>query len=79
MGVLRRKTKKRSNRSEFKDFFARLLIVVMNLAGRPSFFVGAAISPASWLCFVGALVALAIGRAVLMGKKVTVGFSRLSL
>ena len=43
-------------------------------AGWPRFFVGAAVGPAGRLC-----VGLAIGGAVSTGKEVVIGFSGLSL
>ena len=51
----------------------------MELADWAYFFVKAAMSPAGWLCFVGALVGQAIGGAILIEKEIAVGFSGLSL
>ena len=64
------------------------MVVVVDLAGWPRFFVGAAVDPASWPLFeavVGLVVGLvradglAIDRAVLTEREIAVGFSGLSL
>ena len=73
-----RKTGKKSSRRKVLNFFACLL-VVMDLTSWPRFFVGAVIGPISWPLFVGTFVGLAIGRAILTGREVAVGFSGLSL
>ena len=64
--------RKRSSKREVQDFFARLVVVV--LACRPRFFVGAAMGLA-----ISEAMGLAIGGAVSMGTDVAVGFSGLSL
>ena len=55
-----------------KNFFA-CLIVVVDLASQPCFFIGAAVGLA-----ISGAVGLAIDRAILMGTDVAVSFSRLS-
>ena len=55
-------------------------MVVVDLASRPRFFVKVAMGPESWLRFyIGAIVDLAIGRVVLTGTNIDVGFSELFL
>ena len=69
-----------------------LVVVVIDLANRPRFFVGAAMDLPGWPYFrfiemfvvelavsLGKADDLAISRAVLMGADVVVGFSGLSL
>ena len=65
---------KGSSRREVKDFFARLVVVVVDLVGRPRFFVEAIVSLA-----IGRVVYLVIGEAVSTETDVAVGFSGLSL
>ena len=51
------------------------MVVVVDPISQPRFFVGAVMGPASWpRFFIGACVSLAIGRAVLTGREVAVGF-----
>ena len=50
------------------------MIVVVDLAGRPRFFIGAAMGLG-----IGGVVGLAVGGAVLTGTDVAVGFFELSL
>ena len=50
------------------------MVVVVDLAGRPRFFVGATVG-----LVIGGAVGLAIGGAVSTGTDVAVGFSGLSL
>ena len=55
-------------------------MMVVNLTDQPRFFVGSAISPASWPhFFVGAAIGLAIGGAISTKADVAVGSSRLCL
>ena len=50
------------------------MMVVVDLADRPRFFVGATMGLA-----INEAVGLAIGKAILTGRNIAVGFSRLSL
>ena len=62
-----KKTRKRSSKREVQDFFACLVVVVVvDLAGRPHF-------------FIRVVMGFAIGGAILIEKKVTVGFSEFFL
>ena len=54
-------------------------MVVVEPIDRPHFFVGAAVGLPNWLCFIGALVGLAIGGAVSTGREIAVDFSGLFL
>ena len=57
-----------------------LFTMVVDLVGRPHFFVRAPVGLISWpRFFVGAAIGLAIGGAILTGREVVVGFSGLSL
>ena len=86
--MLKRKTGKESSRKEVEDFFARLVVVVVDPTGRPCFLVGDAIDPAGWPYF-GAVVGLFIGLggadgleisgAVLTGFDIAISFSELFL
>ena len=83
VGVLRRKTKRGSSRREVSDFIAHLVVVV-DLASRPRFFVGATVGLLdrphfSVRAIIGFIVGLPIGRAVSTEVNVAVGFSGLSL
>ena len=57
---------KGSSKKEVYNFFACLVMVVIDLGGRPHF-------------FNGAVVGLAISGALLMGREIVVGFFELFL
>ena len=81
--MLRRKIGRESSRREVKDFFARLVVVVVDPIGRPRLFIGAAVDSASWPRFLavglGGANGLAFGGAISTGSDVAVSFSGLSL